>query len=104
MKYVAALLLLLLPLPAHAVKLAVCDANTYDVRVRNAGSERIVRLSPRSSPVEEFGPAALISFQIEGQREVRATTSSEEFCIWSGRITVQKMNPGVSSGGGWSLR
>ena len=95
-------LLLLLPLPAYAVKLANCGGKPVTVMINNAGAKRTVTLYPADSPIEEFGP--MVTFRLKGQPEVRAENPYEEFCIWGGRIRVQRLNTFNTGTGGFRLR
>lgn len=92
------LLLCLPPLQASAsVLLGVCDHQSYQVVVRNGGSEHIVHLDGTRGEIEEFGP--MVSFQIKNPPDVKeiqpvitATSPDSEFCIWSGKIKIQRLN------------
>ena len=106
MKLFFFVLTFLMPLPAFAsVWLADCDHRAYAVIIRNAGSMHTATVSPTSGKIEEFGPPEQISFQIKGEKQpiVRATSPDEEFCIWSGKIRLQRLNTGRANSGGSSL-
>jgi hypothetical protein len=96
MKYLL-ITFLLFPVSAFAVMLGDCDKNSYDVIVRNGGNVRIVRLTPYSGEIQEFGP--VVSFQINGQSEVVIREPNSEYCVWSGKIKIQRMNTLNTDGG-----
>ncbi len=92
------LLLLLLPLPAFAMAtLTDCDSASYEVKINNAGNERSVTVTPRSGMIREYGPN--VSFAIKGHAPVTTHNQNEEYCIWHGRVTLQRIS---SPGGGFS--
>jgi hypothetical protein len=113
MKHLA-LLLCLLPLPAFAVTLADCDRESYEILIRNGSTQRVAPLSRMGGEIEEFGPVPLVSFQIlskDGKKPdheqpiITATDPSEEFCIWSGHIDVQRLDTsGTAPGSTSSMR
>ena len=99
----------LFPFSASAsVLLANCDAQPYQIIVHNGGSERIAMLTRNGGEIEEFGTPTQMSFQIKSkgmeQPVVRPLSPDEEFCIWSGKIKVQRLNRGNANNGGTSLR
>src|SRR5262249_13308636 len=97
------LLLMLLPLPAFAVGLANCDPEPRTVIINNGGGKHTVTLPPRGGYIQEFGP--MISFEIKGQPVVNVYHPDEEYCIWSGKVRLQRGDtqfPG--NRGGYSLR
>jgi len=97
MKHLLLLFACLLPLTAQASKLSDCDSASYEVIVNNAGAARTVKMSPTSGVIEEWGP--VVSFQIKGHPPVTIHNPYEEYCIWNGKITLQRiMNPTGSSG------
>jgi hypothetical protein len=100
MKYFL-LLFCLFPIAASAVKIADCDNKPYDVTIVNGGAMHMAHLKPMGGSVEEWGPA--VSFQLEGERPVVSANPYDEYCIWHGRINIQKRNPG-NSGGGFGAR
>lgn len=94
------------PLSAFAsVMLTDCDDKPYDVIVRNNGSERMVAVSRGGGEIEEFGPISGISFQIKEKDAKKMEppmvplSPYEEFCIWSGKIKVQRLNTGGEGAG-----
>ncbi len=102
MKHLLLTALCLLPLGASAASLSVCDHNTYEVTIRNGGASRVATVSARTGQIVEYGP--MVSFQIKGQKEVVTHQPSEDYCIWDGRIKLQRYNSFGNSGGGFSLR
>jgi hypothetical protein len=95
-------LLCLFPYAAGASKLTVCDGNSYDVTVVNSGRSRVVHLTSSNGEIEEFGP--VVSFQLEGHAPVVITGPYDEYCIWKGKITIQRRNPGDSATSGFGSR
>lgn len=100
----------LFPFAACAsILLADCDDKPYDVIVKNAGATRVVRLTKNGGEIEEFGAYPMISFQIKAAKGddktypvMRPTGPDEEFCIWSGNISVQRLDViGGWHGGSW---
>jgi len=103
MRYVLLIFFCMLPFTASASKLGNCDSKSYEITVRNGGSMRKVTLTPTSGTIQEFGP--VVSYQIEGQEPVVVKQPDEEYCIWSGKIKIQRIDTmGSSGGGGFSLR
>jgi hypothetical protein len=101
-RLVCACLFLLLPTFGFASKLADCDALPYEVIVKNGGQERRVTLTPFNGTIEEYGPR--VSYQLAGQPSVIADLPDTEYCIWSGRIKLQRLhtvNDSGPGGGGW---
>ena len=104
MRILMPVILSLLPFSASAaIWLGDCDDKPYDVIVRNNGSEKVVRLARNSGEIQEYGAVEGISFQIKddtGKQPVMTPMGpDEEFCIWSGRIKIQR-NHTVGGGGG----
>lgn len=95
------ILVLLLPCVASASKIANCDKKSYDVTINNGGHVRVVTLEPTSASVEEFGP--VVSFQLKDQKPVIVTEPFDEYCIWSGKITIQRRSPGNDANGGFGF-
>jgi len=102
MKRFLIIFLCLLPCAAGATKLADCDKKSYDVTIVNGGQMRVATLTPNGGIVEEYGPT--VSFQLKGQSPVVITEQYDEYCIWKGKIIIQRRNPGNESNGGWNLR
>jgi hypothetical protein len=102
MKRILIILFCLLPCVAQASKIANCDKKPYDVTIVNGGHSRVVTIAPGDASTQEFGPT--VSFQLEGQKPVVVTEEGEEYCIWSGKIKIQRRNPGNDQNGGFDLR
>lgn len=110
MKYIVLLFTVLFSSPAFAVKLADCDHEEYDMIVRNSGQSHVAHLTRLGGEIEEFGPE--VSFQLKSkhseeqnaQRIIKATDPTEEFCIWSGAIRIQRLSMQGASPGTFSLR
>jgi hypothetical protein len=105
MKYLLCLALVLLPLSASAAAhLADCDWDPYNVIITNGGQQRVATLTQNGGEIEEYGP--VISFQIQSKERpnpnpvVHVTSPYEEFCIWNGRIQIQRMNTTGGFNGG----
>jgi|GEM_PF-6375608 len=92
------LLSLLFPLSGMAsALLGNCDRQPYDIIIRQGSSQRIVTLGENSGSLEVFGPQ--VSFQINslpGEKVVHpivnVTEQDAEYCIWSGKIKIQKLD------------
>lgn len=95
------LLLLLLPLSAAATELSNCDHVGYPVVITNAGTTREQMLPPIGS-IYEYGPQ--VSFAIKGHEPVIVTQPGSEYCIWSGKITLQRLSTGNSNATGSAFR
>lgn len=102
MRYSLFIFIFCLPLAAEASKIANCDSKSYEVTIVNGGHERKVTITPGGGSVQEYGP--IVSFQIEGQRPIIVTEPGDEYCIWSGKIKIQRRNPGTDQNGGFGLR
>jgi hypothetical protein len=97
MRHFLFIFMCLLPCSALAVQLANCDTKPFDVTVVNGGQTRVVTLAPRDASIEEMGP--VVSFQIAGQSPVVVTEPGDQYCIWSGKIKIQRRNPVNDAGG-----
>ncbi len=99
MKRLILIFLCFLPCASQAVKIADCDRKPFDVTIVNGGQKRVVTLTPSGGSVEEFGPT--VSFQLDGQKPIVITGQRDEYCIWNGRINIQRREPGNDSNGGF---
>jgi hypothetical protein len=98
LKYILFTIAGLAPCLAWGASLADCDAASYTVTVNNGGMVRTQTISPGSGVLRSLGP--MVSFQLPGQPAMRATRPEEEFCIWSGKIAVQRLDTIGDSGEG----
>ena len=95
MKYLLLVLACLLPFPALASGISDCDKKPYEVTINNAGQIRTVTITPASAMIIEYGPQ--VSFQLKDQKPVTIRTQDEEYCIWDGKIKLQRISSVGSS-------
>ena len=63
----------------------------------NGGQKRVATLTPTGGSTRSRNSASVVSFQPKGQRPVVITEQDDEYCIWSGKIKIQRRNPGNES-------
>jgi len=102
MKYILLALMCFPPFAAEAAMLADCDKASYEVTVSNGGASRVVTLSPAGGVIREFGP--MVSFKLKDQPAIVIHEPDEEYCIWSGKIVLQRISSVGSSISSNSLR
>ena len=82
--------------PAQAVRVANCDDETYQVLVDNAGERYEKKLAPGTT---FYVYGTMVRLTLKGQDMVKPRYY-DEYCIWDGKLTLQRRALGRPRGGG----